>query len=56
MEVLSCERCGLEIRIQAAYLRLVNCPRCLGRGAIVSPLTGRAVPGTPARPTRDPKS
>ena len=47
MEYLSCERCGLEIKVQAVYLRLDNCPRCLGRSAIVSPLVSRA-------PTTDP--
>ena len=47
MEYLSCERCGLEIKVQAAYLRLDNCPRCLGRSAIVAPLGTRT-------PTTDP--
>jgi hypothetical protein len=49
VEYLSCERCGLEIKVQAAYLRLENCPRRLGRSAIVSPLVSRA-------PTTDPKA
>jgi len=47
VEYLSCERCGLEIKVQAAYLRLDNCPRCLGRSAIVAPLGTRT-------PTTDP--
>jgi hypothetical protein len=38
MAYLNCGRCGLEIKIQAAYLRLENCPRCLARAAIVSPM------------------
>ena len=49
--------CGLEIRIQAAFLRLANCPRCLARTAIVSPLvvsrrrpTPAAGWGSPAEP------
>ena len=39
MAYLSCGRCGLEIRIQAAYLLIHNCPRCLARSAIVAPMT-----------------
>lgn len=39
MAVLSCGRCGLQIRIQAAFLRIENCPRCLARSATVAPLT-----------------
>ena len=39
MAYLNCGRCGLEIKIQAAYLRIDNCPRCLARSAIVAPLT-----------------
>jgi hypothetical protein len=50
VEYLSCERCGLEIKVQAAYLRLNNCPRCLGRSTIVSPLVSRA-PTTDATTT-----
>lgn len=38
MAYLNCGRCGLEIKIQAAFLRLENCPRCLARAAIVSPM------------------
>jgi hypothetical protein len=30
---LHCGRCGLQIKIQAEYLRLDNCPRCLARSA-----------------------
>jgi hypothetical protein len=39
MAYLNCGRCGLEIKIQAAYLRMDNCPRCLARGAIAAPMT-----------------
>lgn len=38
MAFLSCGRCGLEIKIQAEYLRIDNCPRCLARNATVTPL------------------
>lgn len=38
MSYLQCRRCGFQIRIQAAFIRVENCPRCLGRSAIVSPL------------------
>jgi hypothetical protein len=33
MPYLYCRRCGLEIKIQAAFLRIENCPRCLARTA-----------------------
>jgi hypothetical protein len=36
---LPCGRCGLDIKIQAAFLQLENCPRCLARSASVVPLT-----------------
>lgn len=39
MAYLNCGRCGLEIRIQAAYLLIRNCPRCLARSATVAPMT-----------------
>ena len=38
MGYLNCGRCGLEIRIRASFLRINNCPRCLARSAIVTPL------------------
>jgi hypothetical protein len=38
MSHLSCKRCGLQIKIRAAFLRIDNCPRCLARSATVSPL------------------
>jgi hypothetical protein len=38
MSHLSCERCGLQIKIRAAFLRIDNCPRCLARSATVAPL------------------
>lgn len=39
MPYLSCGRCGLQIKIQAAYLRIANCPRCLARAATIAPMT-----------------
>ena len=39
MPYLSCGRCGLQIKIQAAYLRIANCPRCLARTAMIAPMT-----------------
>lgn len=38
MPYLSCARCGLTIRTQVAFLTLENCPRCLARSGVVSPL------------------
>ena len=39
MAYLNCGHCGLEIRIQAAYLLIQNCPRCRARSATVAPMT-----------------
>jgi hypothetical protein len=38
MSYLHCGRCGLQIRIQASFMRIEHCPRCLARSATVSPL------------------
>jgi hypothetical protein len=38
MTYLHCPRCRLAIRCRAHYLMLTNCPRCLARARIVSPL------------------
>lgn len=38
MPYLHCRRCGLRIKIQATFLRMANCPRCLARSAMVAPL------------------
>jgi hypothetical protein len=38
MPYLHCGRCGLQIKIQAEYLRLENCPRCLARSKALMPL------------------
>jgi hypothetical protein len=53
VEYLSCKRCGLQIKVQAAYLRLDSCPRCLGRSAIVSPLIGRGPAAATTSATRN---
>jgi hypothetical protein len=60
MAYLTCGRCGLEIKIRAAFLRIENCPRCLARSAIVSPLVLSTRALTPAAgwspPASDPPS
>lgn len=38
MSYLHCPRCRLAIRCRAHYLMLTNCPRCLARAQIVTPL------------------
>jgi hypothetical protein len=38
MTYLHCPRCRLAIRCQAQYLTMTNCPRCLARAAVASPL------------------
>lgn len=38
MAYLNCGRCGLEIKVQAAFQRVENCPRCLARTATVMPM------------------
>jgi hypothetical protein len=47
MSYLSCPRCRLTIRIRAPYLVLRNCPRCLARAGLPTPMyvsTGPRVP------------
>ncbi len=48
MAYLNCGRCGLEIRIRASFLKIENCPRCLARAAIVTPLVLSNTPVTHA--------
>ena len=38
MPYLHCGRCGLQIRIQARFMSIDNCPRCLARSATAAPL------------------
>ncbi|MFP5362644.1 MAG: hypothetical protein ACLGI5_07930 [Thermoleophilia bacterium] len=52
MSYLQCRRCGLQIKIQAPFLRVENCPRCLGRTATVSPLQHSAEWLSPATRSR----
>jgi len=35
---LHCPRCRLAIRCRAQYLTMTNCPRCMARAAVASPL------------------
>jgi hypothetical protein len=49
---LHCARCGLRITIQAPFMRIENCPRCLARSITVSPLTFHAA--EPAESEIDP--
>jgi hypothetical protein len=34
MSYVSCPRCGLTVRLRAAFLALDHCPRCLARPGI----------------------
>jgi hypothetical protein len=59
MAYLNCGRCGLEIKIQAAFLSMPNCPRCLARSVVVTPLVLSAggvttAAGWRARPASQP--
>jgi hypothetical protein len=47
MSYLSCPRCRLTIRIRAPYLVLRNCPRCLARAGLPTPMYVSAGPNTP---------
>jgi hypothetical protein len=42
LSYLLCGRCGLQIKVQAPFVRVENCPRCLARSATVSPLVQSA--------------
>ena len=42
MAYLHCSRCGLQIKIQATFMRIENCPRCLARSATAAPLVQSA--------------
>jgi hypothetical protein len=48
MSYLLCDRCGLQIKIQATFMHVENCPRCLARTATVSPLVQSAKWSRPA--------
>jgi hypothetical protein len=47
MSYLSCPRCRLTIRIRAPYLVLRNCPRCLARAGLPTPMYVSAGPSMP---------
>jgi hypothetical protein len=38
MSYLTCPRCRLSIHVRAPYLMLRNCPRCLGRVGLPTPM------------------
>jgi len=38
MTYLHCPRCRLAVRCRASYLAFSNCPRCIARAAIASPM------------------
>lgn len=38
MSYLTCPRCRLTIGIRAPYLTMRNCPRCLGRAGLPTPM------------------
>ena len=38
MPYMNCPRCGLSIRIRAAYLTVDWCPRCLARAGTAIPM------------------
>ena len=44
MPYLTCPRCRLTIRIRAPYLTLRNCPRCLGRAGLPTPMYVSSAP------------
>ena len=48
MPYLHCGRCGLQIRIQAPFMSVENCPRCLARSATLAPLVRSEKWVTPA--------
>ncbi|HWC27716.1 MAG TPA: hypothetical protein VG474_14095 [Solirubrobacteraceae bacterium] len=46
---LHCPRCRLAVTCRATYLTLTNCPRCLARAALVSPLFASPLNGMELR-------
>lgn len=48
MAYLHCGRCRLQIRTEASLIRIENCPRCLARAGLVSPLVKSATRVNPA--------
>ncbi len=38
MSYMKCSRCGVSVRMRAAYLALERCPRCLARAGVSVPM------------------
>lgn len=38
MSYMNCPRCGLSVRLRAAYLTLERCPRCLAKAGVSVPM------------------
>ena len=49
MTYLHCPRCRLAVRCRASYLTFTNCPRCIARAAIVSPMFSSPLDGAQLR-------
>jgi tRNA G26 N,N-dimethylase Trm1 len=49
MTYLHCPRCRLAVRCRASYLAFTNCPRCIARAAIVSPMFSSPLDGAQLR-------
>ncbi|HEV7805596.1 MAG TPA: hypothetical protein VGO80_07260 [Solirubrobacteraceae bacterium] len=54
MTYLHCPRCRLAVRCRASYLAFTNCPRCIARAAIVSPMFSSPLDGAQLRATERP--
>jgi len=50
MADLKCPRCHLSIRIRAPYLLMRNCPRCLARAGLPTPMYLSPPPGIAVPP------
>ena len=52
MSYMNCPRCGLSVRLRAAYLTLERCPRCLAKAGISVPMQITEAPrGSVSDPT-----
>ena len=54
MSYLSCPRCRLTIRIRAPYLVMRNCPRCLARAGLPTPMYASPGPRVPVPAVDEP--
>jgi anti-sigma B factor antagonist len=50
MSYMRCPRCGLSVRIRAAFLALEHCPRCIAKARTSVPMTVVDAPLEPASP------